>query len=268
MCWRRCRSLAKASCSRCSPSRTLLRPPLPQRVPRWQELVGTRFGSIPDVSVNRRLASMWYGWSIRPDGWQMPGAWDPIAGDYRARDGWIRLHTNAPHHRNAAVTALGGPPAEKDAVARAVAEWNADELEAAVVERGGCAATMRSLEAWKHHPQGRSVSAELLVEFQWHRRRGTRRRAARIPRTRHDVDACSRAAAARSTSAGSHARPCRACRNEVFFFFSRGLRCRRASHRSTELGRARRHPRSRASANAAHASICVMPPITRSFTNC
>ena len=62
------------------------------------ELIGARFGEPPRVSVSRRLSSLWYGWSIRPDGWTMPAAWDPIAGDYPAADGWIRLHTSARAH--------------------------------------------------------------------------------------------------------------------------------------------------------------------------
>src|SRR5262249_39149854 len=33
--------------------------------------------------------------------------WDPLAGDYRSADGWIRLHTNYPHHRAAALRVLG-----------------------------------------------------------------------------------------------------------------------------------------------------------------
>ena len=61
----------------------------------------------PAVTVNRRLASLWFGWSIEPIGWKPPALWDPIAGDYLARDGWIRLHTNAPHHRAAAERVLG-----------------------------------------------------------------------------------------------------------------------------------------------------------------
>ena len=55
-----------------------------------------------NINVDRRLCGLWFGWSLRPQGWVMPNPWDPIAGDYRARDGWIRLHTNAPHHRAAA----------------------------------------------------------------------------------------------------------------------------------------------------------------------
>src|SRR5882762_6629201 len=45
------------------------------------ELIEWRFAQRPRVSVNRRLASLWYGWSIKPEGWSMPAAWDSIAGD-------------------------------------------------------------------------------------------------------------------------------------------------------------------------------------------
>jgi hypothetical protein len=121
----------------------------------------------PNVIVDRRLASLWFGFSLRPEGWTLPPVWDPIAGDYPAADGWIRLHTNAARHRAAALAALGCA-GERDAVAAAVRGWRADELEAAVVAHGGCAAAMRSLAAWADHPQGHAVAAESLVLFDKH----------------------------------------------------------------------------------------------------
>jgi hypothetical protein len=39
-------------------------------------------------------------------------------------------------------------------VASAVAGWSALDLENAIVEAGGCAAAMHSLEEWAAHPQG------------------------------------------------------------------------------------------------------------------
>ena len=126
------------------------------------DLVAAQYGEAPSVSVDRRLASLWFGWSLRPDGWSLPPAWDPVAGDYRTQDGWIRLHTNAPHHRDAALAVLK-VPAERDAVAGAVATWQADALEAAVVARNGCAAAMRSAAAWAQHPQGVAVAAQPLI---------------------------------------------------------------------------------------------------------
>jgi hypothetical protein len=110
-----------------------------------------------EVAVSRRLSSLWFGWSIQPQGWEVPPLWDAVAGDYRAADRWIRLHTNAPHHRAAAMAVLDCPP-ERQAVARAVAGWQADELEAAVIAQGGCAATMRSIDEWREHPQGRALA--------------------------------------------------------------------------------------------------------------
>ncbi|MBK3422654.1 acyl-CoA transferase, partial [Methylobacterium sp. IIF4SW-B5] len=102
------------------------------------ELVAARFGSRPAVAVDRRLAALWFARSLIPQGWELPPVWDAVAGDYRAADGWIRLHTNAPHHRAAALSVLGSAP-ERAAVAEAVARWRADDLEAAIVAAGGCA---------------------------------------------------------------------------------------------------------------------------------
>ncbi|HGM5579577.1 TPA: CoA transferase [Pseudomonas putida] len=116
----------------------------------------------PLVSVDRRLASFWFATSLRPHGWQTPGLWDAIAGDYPTRDGWIRLHTNAPHHRKAALGVLG-TPADRQAVAARVLQWDGEALESAVVEAGGCAAKMRSWVQWCAHPQGQAVNQEPLV---------------------------------------------------------------------------------------------------------
>ncbi len=118
----------------------------------------------PDVVVDRRLASMWFGMTIRPDGWTLPPAWDAIAGDYRTADGWIRLHTNAPVHRAAAVAVLGVPE-DRARVAAAVAEREGEELESAVVAAGGCAAVMRTAQEWASSPPGRSVLGEPLIAW-------------------------------------------------------------------------------------------------------
>jgi hypothetical protein len=125
-------------------------------------LVAELGAAMPAVVVDRRLATLWFGWSIRPIGWEMPSAWDSIAGDYRAKDGWIKLHTNAPHHRAAALRALG-VAADRAAVADAVSSLKAGALEAAIVAEGGCAAQMRSIAAWAEHPQGQAVAAEPLI---------------------------------------------------------------------------------------------------------
>ena len=131
------------------------------------EFVEAGTGHRPSVAVDRRLASFWLSNSIRPIGWKLPPSWDAVAGDYRAADGWIRLHTNAPHHRLAALAVLGCAP-EHHSVTEAVARWPADALETAIVASDGCAAVMRSAEAWADHPQGRAVAGEPLIHLVQH----------------------------------------------------------------------------------------------------
>lgn len=116
----------------------------------------------PTVSVSYRSASLWFGWSIKPQGWQMHAGWDEIAGDYKASDGWMKLHTNAPHHRRAALSVLDCK-ADRAAVADAVARWSGDALEDAIVDAGGCAARLHLSEKWADHPQGKAVAAEPLI---------------------------------------------------------------------------------------------------------
>ncbi|VWM19178.1 CoA transferase [Burkholderia lata] len=126
------------------------------------ELLHASTGTLPAVRVDRRMASLWFGTSLRPQGWTMPPQWDPVAGNYRARDRWIRLHTNAPHHRLAALSVLDCA-ADAPSVAQAVNRWDAGALEHAIVERGGCAAAMYSAQEWAGHPQGKAVATEPLL---------------------------------------------------------------------------------------------------------
>ncbi len=126
------------------------------------ELLHRQTGRLPALRVDRRLASFWFATSLRPIGWNMPPLWDPVAGDYPTQDGWIRLHTNAPHHRAAAEQVLGRV-SERSAMAAKVAQWGKTELEQAVVDAGGCAAQMRSWAQWQAHPQGQAVQTEPLV---------------------------------------------------------------------------------------------------------
>jgi hypothetical protein len=130
------------------------------------EILGTA-GHAPLVTVDRRLASAWFINSVWPQGWELPSPWDSIAGDYQAADRWIRLHTNAPHHRAAALAVLGCA-GEREAVAAAVSRRAAEELEAAFLQAGGCAAAMRSADEWRVHDQGRALRAEPLIALEPH----------------------------------------------------------------------------------------------------
>lgn len=98
---------------------------------------------------------------LAPIGWALPPIWDPLAGDYRAADGWVRLHTNYPHHRAAVLAGLGLPTDcwSREVVAAAVAGHPADEVESAVVAAGGPAAALHPQAAWDAAvtPEGTAV---------------------------------------------------------------------------------------------------------------
>jgi crotonobetainyl-CoA:carnitine CoA-transferase CaiB-like acyl-CoA transferase len=119
------------------------------------------------VTVDRALAAGWFGMSFRPDGWELPDPWDCVAGDYRCADGWVRLHTNDPAHRQIALAVIGVPdsmagPASRQQVAAVARGRGAQELEGSVVAAGGCAARLRSPEEWRNHHQGMAVAHEPL----------------------------------------------------------------------------------------------------------
>jgi hypothetical protein len=109
---------------------------------------------------------------LRSHGWERPPLWDPIGGDYRTADGWIKLHTNYAHHRTAALHALGfaadadtdgGPRREE--VADRVRGFGADELERAVVAAGGCAAALHTAQEWQAHPHGAFAVGQPAIAF-------------------------------------------------------------------------------------------------------
>ena len=117
------------------------------------------------VSVARPLAAAAFRCErlLQPVGWKLPASWDPIAGDYETADGWIRLHTNYAYHRDAVIGVLD-VTADRERVAAAVKSWNASELEIAVVDAGGCAAALRTMEAWRAHAQGAALLSEALCD--------------------------------------------------------------------------------------------------------
>ncbi len=85
--------------------------------------------------------------------------WDRIAGLYLCGDGrWIRLHTNHEHHRDVVLRVLGCAYG-RDAVAAALAGWQAEAAETAIYDAGGVATMTRSLDEWAAHPQGAAVAA-------------------------------------------------------------------------------------------------------------
>lgn len=129
-----------------------------------QSLCASEFGRVPDSTIDAAAVDRWCEGSVTPIGWSLPSKWDPFARDYNTLDGWIRLHTNAELHCAAALSVLGVPATPAQA-AQEIAQWDAESLERAIVQAGGCAAKLRTSQGWRSHPQGQAVRAEPIVNW-------------------------------------------------------------------------------------------------------
>ncbi|MFI6810808.1 CoA transferase [Nonomuraea sp. NPDC050328] len=118
-------------------------------------------GESAEVDVREALAAFLDERYFLIDG-VAPELWAPLSGDYRTVDGWVRLHCNFDHHREAVVEALGlMGGVERAEVEVACGSRTAIEVEEAVTAAGGCAAAQRSRAEWAAHPQ--AVAAMPLV---------------------------------------------------------------------------------------------------------
>ncbi|MFG3594924.1 CoA transferase [Bradyrhizobium sp. RDI18] len=101
---------------------------------------------------------------LRVDGKPPPPAWDAIAGIYKIRDGFVRLHTNFPHHRDAVCKVLNCKPA-RDAVQAALLQWDGEAFETAAYTSGGVVAFMRSHDEWLTTPQAKALDGLPLISI-------------------------------------------------------------------------------------------------------
>src|SRR2546422_1615509 len=101
---------------------------------------------------------------LRVDGNPPPPAWDAIAGVYQTRDGFVRLHTNFPHHRDAVCKVLNCKP-ERDAVQAALMQWDGEAFETAAYAGGGVVAFMRSHAQWSATPHAKALAGLPLISI-------------------------------------------------------------------------------------------------------
>jgi hypothetical protein len=102
---------------------------------------------------------------LRVDGRPPPPAWDAIAGIYKTRDhGFVRLHTNFPHHRDAVCRVLNCKP-ERDAVQAALMQWDGEAFETAAYAAGCVVAFMRSHDAWSATAHAKALAGLPLISI-------------------------------------------------------------------------------------------------------
>jgi hypothetical protein len=97
---------------------------------------------------------------VRVDGQPLGDGFAPLSRFWPAADGWVRTHANYPWHRDALLKTLGAGP---DGVSLAIAEWNAAELEDAVLAAGGIAVAVRDERTWRQSEQARLLAGRPLV---------------------------------------------------------------------------------------------------------
>src|SRR6185503_12931856 len=84
---------------------------------------------------------------------------------YRTKDGRLFLPTGAyPRMLERMCTFLGCAP-DKVSIAKAVSQWDSEELDAAAAEAGVVYAIVRTPEEWAGHPQGKYLADKPLVEI-------------------------------------------------------------------------------------------------------
>ncbi len=131
------------------------------------ELAKLRGGGDQTVSVDARAAAATFRSEryLRVNVEKPPDPWSPISGYYRTADSrWIQLHCNFPHHREGVLRLLGVEE-KREAVAAAIKDWKAAELEDALAGAEMCAGMLRMPEEWQAHPHAQALAMLLPLEI-------------------------------------------------------------------------------------------------------
>lgn len=132
------------------------------------EIWRMRTGESQPIGIDMRhaLAAFRSERYLSVDGKPPVDPWSPTSGYYQAGDGrWVQLHTNFPHHRDGVLRVLDCADS-REAVAAAIARWNAAELDDRLNREGLCASLIRSPAEWRSHPQALALEALPLFEIE------------------------------------------------------------------------------------------------------
>jgi crotonobetainyl-CoA:carnitine CoA-transferase CaiB-like acyl-CoA transferase len=129
----------------------------------WEARTGRRQSVA--VDLRQATASLRSGTYMKLGDGHLSHARHGIMGVYPTRDGrWSYLHCNFPNHRAAALGVLGVAE-DRAAVTRAVAGWDAADLEEAIIAAKGAGGMVRSQAEWASHPQAAAIAALPLMEI-------------------------------------------------------------------------------------------------------
>ncbi|MDQ0456109.1 CoA transferase [Rhizobium paknamense] len=114
--------------------------------------------------MDAKLCAYWGMTSCQPLGWTPPEPWDQLSATFKGADGWIRLHTNAPHHKAAVLRALDGA-STFEAVTEVISRHPVATIEERILAENGAAARMIPWAEWQSHRQGKALAEAPLVEW-------------------------------------------------------------------------------------------------------
>ena len=126
-----------------------------------------RTGRRQKIAINTRqaTASLRSGTYLKMEDTPVPNGRNVVMGTYPAKHGrWSYIHCNFPNHRAAALKVLGVAE-DRDAVTKAIAQWDALELEEAIIAAGGAGGMVRTMADWAQHPQGIAIADLPLMEI-------------------------------------------------------------------------------------------------------
>ena len=135
-----------------------------------------RTGRRQDVAISVRKAAAALGSSSHMRRQDAAGKFEPIISaehlamraitqPWPTRDGrWFLPHFGLPNLRKRVLGVLGCDPTP-ESVAKAVATWDAMDLEAAIDDARACGAMVRSNSEWLAHPHGQILNAKPIVEI-------------------------------------------------------------------------------------------------------
>ncbi|HEY0337531.1 MAG TPA: CoA transferase [Burkholderiales bacterium] len=117
------------------------------------------------IDTRQATASLRSGTYLKMDEAPVSSARHTIMGVYPAKNGrWSYIHANFPNHRAAALKVLGVPE-DPEAVRKAVAQWDALELEEAIIAAKGAGGMVRTMKEWAQHPQAAAIASLPLMEM-------------------------------------------------------------------------------------------------------
>ena len=129
----------------------------------WESRTGRK--ERVSVDARRATASLRSGKYMQMDGAGVSTERNMVMGTYPTKDGrWSYLHCNFPNHRAAALSVLGVNE-DRDEVTKAVAKWDAFDLEEAIIEARGAGGMVRSMEEWAIHPQAAAIASLPLMDI-------------------------------------------------------------------------------------------------------